>query len=514
MGTRGKPDPPGSITVADLVQTPHLQLEVLAGDNGLKRRVAWTHVSELPDPAPWLDGGELLMTNGLGLPTTGAAQAKLVTRLVDRRAAGLGIGVRGPKLRRRMLEEADHLGFPILSIPVDVPFLAIARMVADANQNTAQRRLLRHVRIFDTLRPQGQPRTPDEIFSELEEIAGYDLYLVSRNGTPLMSGFRRPPDKVLTALDAADFDPNTGNPGVPGGYAVPVPLDRRQGTCLVALEREGQEPAGLGAVRHIATIAALELSELYHERETRRRQNAETLAKLFAGELDTPSAEAALSDLGFDANQALVVAVMRESTGELRDDEIDHRLWDLSVPHLLLRDGDLFAVLPGDCDALPLVAKALDVYIGVSRVHEGVGRLAVARKEAVWALECAAAEGNKGTSIVNFSASDSSMHWLPTDIAVLEGLVEDVLQPLIRYDSKNKSSMLESLRVFFEHDRRLQNAASALHVHKHTLSYRLHRIEEITGRDLNHMPDLVQLWLALQAYEIVSDRGASLKAPA
>jgi DNA-binding PucR family transcriptional regulator len=46
-------------------------------------------------------------------------------------------------------------------------------------------------------------------------------------------------------------------------------------------------------------------------------------------------------------------------------------------------------------------------------------------------------------------------------------------------------------------------------VHKHTLSYRLGRIEDITGRDLSRMSDLVPLWLAVQAYKIVADRPAT-----
>ncbi len=37
---------------------------VVAGKSGLGRRIEWTHVSELPDPGPWLEGGELLIVNG------------------------------------------------------------------------------------------------------------------------------------------------------------------------------------------------------------------------------------------------------------------------------------------------------------------------------------------------------------------------------------------------------------------------------------------------------------------
>lgn len=492
------------ITVRTLVETPHLELEVLAGSRGLNQPVAWTHVSELEDPARWLDGGELLMTNGLGIRPDRKSQVSLVARLVRRRAVGLGIGIRGPELTDEMVAEADRHGFPLLRIPLQVPFLSIAHMVADANQNAAQRRLLTHIQIFDTLRPRERPATSDEIFARLEEISGYDLYLISANGTPLLSGFRSPPEESLQVLATADFDPASGNPAVPGGYAVPVPIDRRTGTVLLALERPAGEPAGLGAVRHISTIAALELSKLYHERESRRRQTAQTLERLFEGEMDTPTVEAALSEAGFDPNRSLVVAAIRSANDSLDDDEIHHRLCDLRVPHLLLLEKDLYVVIAAESDVLPLVVGNLGVRTGVSLEHAGVNRLAIARKEASWALDRAINKASGAEAIVYFRASDTAMHWLPSDIATLENLVKQVLEPLLLYDSEKNSTMLQSLRVFFEEDRRLQHAATALHVHKHTLAYRLHRIEELTGRNLGHMPDLVQLWLALQAYDVIT----------
>jgi purine catabolism regulator len=38
-------------------------------------------------------------------------------------------------------------------------------------------------------------------------------------------------------------------------------------------------------------------------------------------------------------------------------------------------------------------------------------------------------------------------------------------------------------------------------VHKQTLVYRMHRVEELTGRDLRDTADVVQFWLALRALE-------------
>ena len=53
------------LSLRDLLR--ELDVRVVAGEAGLDRAVRWVHISELPDPTPWLSGGELLLTTGLQL---------------------------------------------------------------------------------------------------------------------------------------------------------------------------------------------------------------------------------------------------------------------------------------------------------------------------------------------------------------------------------------------------------------------------------------------------------------
>ena len=58
------------LTVAELAADPDLQLELVAGHRGADREIEAAAVSELANPGPWLQGGELLLTIGLLLPDT------------------------------------------------------------------------------------------------------------------------------------------------------------------------------------------------------------------------------------------------------------------------------------------------------------------------------------------------------------------------------------------------------------------------------------------------------------
>ena len=86
------------ITVGDVVADQSLNLQVVAGADGLGREVTSAHVSELTSPGDWLRGGELLMTVGLLLPMTRAGVPRLPRPSAPRPASrasrsGLGHGL-------------------------------------------------------------------------------------------------------------------------------------------------------------------------------------------------------------------------------------------------------------------------------------------------------------------------------------------------------------------------------------------------------------------------------------
>jgi PucR family transcriptional regulator, purine catabolism regulatory protein len=82
-----------------------------------------------------------------------------------------------------------------------------------------------------------------------------------------------------------------------------------------------------------------------------------------------------------------------------------------------------------------------------------------------------------------------------------------VLGPILAYDEEHATELLRSLALFLDENRSWQRSAELLHVHKQTLVYRMHRVEELTGRDLRRTADVVELWLALRALEFSRDAG-------
>ncbi|MFJ9475897.1 PucR family transcriptional regulator [Streptomyces mirabilis] len=102
--------------------------ELLAGEGALDRPVRWVHSSEVYEGANFLDGGELLLTNGFGLTDADEdTRRRYVRELTARGAAGLAVEVGRSLVRmpEEVVDEARRLGLPLLALHRVVPFVRI-----------------------------------------------------------------------------------------------------------------------------------------------------------------------------------------------------------------------------------------------------------------------------------------------------------------------------------------------------------------------------------------------------
>ncbi|MBF4993952.1 PucR family transcriptional regulator [Arthrobacter gandavensis] len=108
------------------------------------RELTGVHVSELEDPTPYLDGGELLLTTGMPLGGSPAATARYVDRLRARGVHALGIGL-GPWLTdvpHYLSEACDEAQIHLLAVPDGVPFQDVSRSFWRLSARSGQAELL------------------------------------------------------------------------------------------------------------------------------------------------------------------------------------------------------------------------------------------------------------------------------------------------------------------------------------------------------------------------------------
>lgn len=509
-----------AITVRELTELAHLKTRTWAGHDGVHRQVTWAHASELADPAPWLNEGDLLMTTGLGLPEAPRDQESYVERLHRGGLSGLviaehehepGQSMHGPPLTRRLRAAANRLGFPVLLIAYEVPFVALAHAVSQANQQREQARLHRVLRLYDRLRAATADQQPAAaLFARLSEDLRYSIYLVDlRTWEPALPGCPVLPQRIarpaLLQLDAADTLPPTGlRFRVGERLALLLPVPSALSAALVLLPRPEQPAPDLLVFQHVAAIAALEVEKARADHDRARQRGSEFFARLLEGSLDPDTALRLLADYGFEQGPFILGAGAGSPDSPNR---LEQRLSHLRSPSVYLTgDDETLALFPFTEDIIAdLEAQAgEDMTIGLSTPFYQLANLTDSCQEARWALR-AALSGRR--RVVRYDDSADLPPFFPRTLGEARRVADEVLGPLRDYDRAHSTEFVESLRTFLHQNRAWQATAKLLHVHKQTLIYRMRRVEEITGRSLSRTDDVATLWLALEADALVNGTG-------
>jgi len=495
-----------AVTIAELVADPFLKLRFLAGEGGGARLVSWAHTSDLPNPTEWLGPGDFLMSNGLNISSEADDQVAFLENVVAVGLSGLGIGddVHAPALTDALLARADELAFPVLAIPHEVPFVAMSRAVANANSDEEHKRLVRTVQLYEVLRAAvSSGRLGAGLMRALEAELGCPLLLLdTETGAPTLAADRSPPRGLAERL-RAELQARRGNfPGVlriehEGSIAcaIRVPADRT--IALLALAN-GRPVPDLSLLQHAANIAALEVERVGAQHRHAWRLGSELMAHLLERRLDPAFAARQLREHGIDP-ESVVIAAFRPQAAAPDESEMHHRLAARGLVHLVLRNGQhVLTAIPDTPEALEGLRAVVGprIPLGVSDALCRPDRLPDAAREAGWAE---AAARNLGGAVARYG--DATPLFLPRTLGEAETAADRIMGPLIAYDREHGSELVRSLSVFLEHNRSWQRSAEILHVHKQTLVYRMRRVEELTGRSLREMSDVVQLWLGLRALD-------------
>ena len=95
----------------------------------------------------------------------------------------------------------------------------------------------------------------------------------------------------------------------------------------------------------------------------------------------------------------------------------------------------------------------------------------------------------------------------------LVAFYEETLEPVVRYDSRYSTELVQTLVTYLGNDASTVKTASDLYAHRHTIRYRLDRVSELTGLDVDKSEDRERLTLGIKAMQLlgrVPERPSSL----
>ncbi|UPZ28660.1 PucR family transcriptional regulator [Streptomyces sp. LRE541] len=553
-------------TLASLVHHSALKLTVRAGKERLDTPVRWVHASELTDPVPYMEGGELLLITALKLDAEDAdAMRRYVKRLVGAGVAGLGfaVGVHYEQIPEALADAAAEEGLPLLEVPRRTPFLAISKAVSAAIAADQYRAVTAGFAAQRELTRQALSDGPEGLLSALaSQVDGWAaLYDASgavvatapewagRRAARITEDVERLRDRPAPASSVVGGEPADGTDGEDRVELHSLGTGRRSRGALAV-----GTASALGTAERYAVHSAIALLTLVTERSrslyaAEQRIGAAVLRMLLAGQpdhargvagdlygglLDAPYrmmlAEAASASAGrararggADADEVdaagveAASAVLAEAGGDLVGGFVE--VAEAAAARsgeavLVVPDGERrLVVLAADGGAVVAACTRYAHTVGIARsgseqgtdedelvvgVSAPAGPVAAgaAYKQAEQALSVARRRGR--VLVEHEEVATGSVVPLLADDAV-RAFADGLLRALHEHDATGRGDLVASLRAWLSRHGQWDAAAADLGVHRHTLRYRMRRVEEILGRSLDDPDVRMELWLALKA---------------
>jgi purine catabolism regulator len=316
-----------------------------------------------------------------------------------------------------------------------------------------------------------------------------------------------------------------GRPGQAGGLGLIAKPVGNAGTLLgtFVLRAMPADPWDEAAAEQAVAALQLELTKQQAVEAVEARVGGDLLQTIIAGSApDMLVLHEQAGELGYDLRRphvALVIAPAdgRTTTAMVRERlERELRLQQRRAPHIT-RDEVVLCMFPdGAGPQAPLAllrAVARDVPIGA-------GISTPAATATAWQQACAEAERALALGRHLFGPrsltpyADLQVYRLLFELRTSPALWDfyrGILGPLVDYDREHDGALVQTLEGYFAAQGNLSQASKNLQIHRNTLLYRLRRIGEISGLDLERAEDTLALQVALKAHRVLLKPGSAAR---
>ncbi|AFM39873.1 sugar diacid utilization regulator [Desulfosporosinus acidiphilus SJ4] len=547
------------ITVEKLLKLESLRTsQVVAGVQGLRNTVKGVTIMEAPDIVDWLAGGELLLTSLYSTLGGKVNYREFIQNLAAKGVSALAIKIRRfvDKIPSEILETADEVDLPIIELEGNVRYVDIMypamemlfnkqvielkyykeiqeRFTALALQceglakitKTLAELIENPVSIFDNQKK--CLHTTDERFHNFEGMTTfYEGDLLSKNFNSYRIKFCDLKEEPV--------------------YQVVVPIQALGQVRAYLIVTEINQPMremDFICLDQATTVVTLEMVRRFAVREVEQKFSNDFVEKLISGEIEVSGIRERANLLELDINHPFVVVLFSLkyldeclADTKIKQDKIafqgikaEIQSLIMNVMRMRMKDfilghkGDSIIVLwPVKVSSQTIEEikragrevqnnakkrwKKIMIGIGISNEAAEIEEIPRSYKEAQDALIYG--EMLQGEGAISWF-QDLGVYRMLCKFGQTNNLDEflpKALRKLFDYDQQNQTELLKSLQVFLEYNGNSSKAAKALFIHYKTLLYRLERIKEVTGLDLEDNQNRLELELGLKIIQILNHR--------
>ena len=540
------------ITIKEAIEMECLnKSKIIAGHRGINNIVSRVNIMADPDILDWVSEGELLLTTAYSLKKDDIhMQKRLIMESSKKKLAGIGIKIHPymNSLSKEVIDLADSLGFPIIDIDYSTPFVDIMTPVFKEIFNK-QAALLQKVErvhndlmdvvlrggsikeIIKTLKQtiQNPIIVRDHYFEEYiyekneNEIYDYNMFVERSKEFFKNNSEHKNIDVKIERIEQYEDKPVKK-------IMIPIIVKGNvYGHILVwEIEREISNYDKV-TLESASTIIALEFLKKSSVHAVEHRYKAEFFGNLISNDEKRKKEALSRSNIyKLDPNAYYtIVNIYIKNTYNERNIEFKNKIilnlekvctynkWN----SLIIEKEEKIYILNmwktekdvennSSCfvaktnDYIEENIRKEDYMIGIGRAYKGLEQVYKSMQDAEKAIEIGTMF-NKN-NIVFFE--DLGIYKIFCKEHLNEELnkfYKETLLVLVEYDQKKNTELVKTLQIYFETNGNLKKTSGILFTHYNTVLYRMQRIKEITGRDVENPEDRFNLETALKIMNIL-----------
>lgn len=535
-----------SLTVQDVLGLEAMRgAQLLAGARGLSRPVLSATVMDAPDGALWFKSDEIAFTSTYPLMRLRNRLQPFIADLANRGISGLGV-----KLTRYMteipapvLESADRLGFPIISLPAQVSWIELINPIITNVIAAKADQLRRNESIYggftESLVGGSHLAKLAELLSEMvgnpvvidcesDGITSWSERPGAARSAEILSLLRSDGQKGCRLKE----DIQVFRKEAPTGTLVYIPLAEEAGVLgRIAIIEQNQrfDINDIDCLLHAQKACSIKVMQLLNDLRARRERESTFVCAL----IDPPSSMAARQRLlrsGRDVGYELKGphAVIACWLGGLTGGKLDEATKAMHVR--LTARGDVLTGFP-DKDLAVLILNRVDRVNrdGIARLLHGLHNELAAHfprlcfvagvshrlsdfdtlRNGFMQAEQARKYGGDAPDPCTIRRIDEiglfQLFSSESVQAEARRFVEDWLGALVDYDNRKRIRLVPTLRAYLEANGNHREAAKRLHLHHNSVRYRIGKICKLTGHDVTAPGFKLQYELALALKNMFDD---------
>lgn len=519
---------PFQLKVLDVLENKYFQkAEVVAGYEGLSRIVKWVHVLEIVQVDDFLVGEELVLTTGISLQHSIEDFAAFVEALIQKKCAALCIeyGSYIQTVPEAIMALAKNHQFPIIVFHEAVPFV---RITQDLHSQIINKQYL----LISSLESYSQALNKNAVLGQNTDDILQNMYNELKT-------------QIMFAIKEREpiFYPNMGHKkrqqletlhkSAPQFKHEPIFIFDQHYADLTLYREDGlfSEFELLILDRTATALAQLLMREFYIE-EKKNIEDATILADWIDQKLSKEEIFKFIDTHYSNYKQSsgtIFILASPHTFSKAREDIVYSKLYYRNlfeqhgfIPFLFERKSYVIFILlhtkdsKATRDILNNIFSTLpktDFYkkqqtqgfqVAVGKVVCNVEEIPKSYQTAIETLYIC-----RKVQTSSFFYDDLHLYHLIYKLQMqvnLQEVIYDYLQPVIEYDKKYNSKLLETLQVYLQTNGSKQQTANQLFIVRQTLYHRLKKLEGLLGKNFMKGHNRITLEFMLLANSLIEDK--------